>query len=104
MRTIFRLCAKSTFRLALAAAAAQDMAGFGTDLPLDDLDDVVDDPLVLLAFLTVVVGLLMDVFEVFGADTCVGVDVDDDDDDDDDEADDVQWTGGFGKAVGAGAS
>lgn len=60
----------------------------------------------LLAFLTVVVvGLLttlVDVFEVFGADTCVGVDVDDDDDDD--EADDVQWTGGFGRAVGAGAS
>lgn len=86
----------------MAAAAAQDMAGFCTDLGLDDLE--VDDPLVLLAFLTVVVvGLLMmDVFEVFGADTCVGVDVDDDDDDD--EADDVQWTGGFGKAVGAGAS
>lgn len=96
------MCAKSTCRLALAAAAAQDMAGFCTDLALDDLED--DDPLVLLAFLTVVVvGLLMvDVFEVFGADTCVGVDVDDDDDDD--EADDVQWTGGFGKAVGAGAS
>lgn len=96
------MCAKSTWRLALAAAAAQDMAGFCTDLALDDLED--DDPLVLLAFLTmVVVGLLMvDVFEVFGADTCVGVDVDDDDDDD--EADDVQWTGGFGKAVGAGAS
>lgn len=59
----------------------------------------------LLAFLTVVVvGLpttLVDVFEVFGTDTCVGVDVDDDDDD---EADDVQWTGGFGRAVGAGAS
>lgn len=91
--------AKSTLRAALAAAAAQDMAGFWTDLALDDLDE--DDPLVLLAFLTVVVvGLLMvDVFEVFGADTCVGVDVDDDD-----EADDVQWTGGFGKAVGAGAS
>lgn len=89
--------------MALAAAAAQDMAGFCTDLALDDLEE--DDPLVLLAFLTVVVvvvaGLLMvDVFEVFGADTCVGVDVDDDDD----EADDVQWTGGFGKAVGAGAS
>lgn len=86
----------------MAAAAAQDMAGFCTDLALDDLED--DDPLVLLAFLTVVVvGLLMvDVFEVIGADTCVGVDVDDDDDDD--EADDVQWTGGFGKAVGAGAS
>lgn len=71
---------------------------------MDDLEE--DDPLVLLAFLTVVVvvaGLLMvDVFEVFGADTCVGVDVDDDDDDD--EADDVQWTGGLGKAVGAGAS
>lgn len=87
----------------MAAAAAQDMAGFCTDLALDDLEE--DDPLVLLAFLTVVVvvvaGLLMvDVFEVFGADTCVGVD----DDDDDDEADDVQWTGGFGKAVGAGAS
>lgn len=87
----------------MAAAAAQDMAGFCTDLALDDLEE--DDPLVLLAFLTVVVvvvaGLLMvDVFEVFGADTCVGVDVDDDDD----EADDVQWTGGFGKAVGAGAS
>lgn len=94
------MCAKSTCRLALAAAAAQDMAGFCTDLALDDLED--DGPLVLLAFLTVVVvGLLMvDVFEVFGADTCVGVDVDDDDD----EADDVQWTGGFGKAVGAGAS
>lgn len=79
------------------------MAGFCTDLALDDLEE--DDPLVLLAFLTVAVvvaGLLMvDVFEVFGADTCVGVDVDDDDDD---EADDVQWTGGFGKAVGAGAS
>lgn len=90
--------------MALAAAAAQDMAGFCTDLALDDLEE--DDPLVLLAFLTVVVvvaGLLMvDVFEVFGADTCVGVDVDDDDDDD--EADDVQWTGGLGKAVGAGAS
>lgn len=90
--------------MALAAAAAQDMAGFWTDLALDDLEE--DDPLVLLAFLTVVVvvaGLLMvDVFEVFGADTCVGVDVDDDDDDD--EADDVQWTGGLGKAVGAGAS
>lgn len=89
----------------MAAAAAQDMAGFCTDLALDDLEE--DDPLVLLAFLTVVVvvvaGLLMvDVFEVFGADTCVGVDVDDDDDDD--EADDVQWTGGLGKAVGAGAS
>lgn len=88
----------------MAAAAAQDMAGFCTDLALDDLEK--DDPLVLLAFLTVVVvvvGLLMvDVFEVFGADTCVGVDVDDDDDDD--EADDVQWTGGLGKAVGAGAS
>lgn len=87
----------------MAAAAAQDMAGLCTDLALDDLEE--DDPLVLLAFLTVVVvvvaGLLMvDVFEVFGADTCVGVDVDDDDD----EADDVQWTGGFGKAVGAGAS
>lgn len=98
------MCAKSTCRLALAAAAAQDMAGFCTDLALDDLEE--DDPLVLLAFLTVVVvvaGLLMvDVFEVFGADTCVGVDVDDDDDDD--EADDVQWTGGLGKAVGAGAS
>lgn len=90
--------------MALAAAAAQDMAGFCTDLALDDLEE--NDPLVLLAFLTVVVvvaGLLMvDVFEVFGADTCVGVDVDDDDDDD--EADDVQWTGGLGKAVGAGAS
>lgn len=90
--------------MALAAAAAQDMAGFCTDLALDDLEE--DDPLVLLAFLTVdvvVAGLLMvDVFEVFGADTCVGVDVDDDDDDD--EADDVQWTGGLGKAVGAGAS
>lgn len=98
------MCAKSTCRLALAAAAAQDMAGFCTDLALDDLEE--NDPLVLLAFLTVVVvvaGLLMvDVFEVFGADTCVGVDVDDDDDDD--EADDVQWTGGLGKAVGAGAS
>lgn len=97
------MCAKSTCRLALAAAAAQDMAGFCTDLALDDLEE--DDPLVLLAFLTVVVvvGLLMmDVFEAFGADTCVGVDVDDDDDDD--EADDVQWTGGLGKAVGAGAS
>lgn len=98
------MCAKSTCRLALAAAAAQDMAGFCTDLALDDLEE--DDPLVLLAFLTVdvvVAGLLMvDVFEVFGADTCVGVDVDDDDDDD--EADDVQWTGGLGKAVGAGAS
>lgn len=62
------MCAKSTFRLALAAAAAQDMAGF-TDLALD-LDDVVvaddgDDPLLLLlAFLTVVVGLPPDVFEV----------------------------------------
>lgn len=98
------MCAKSTCRLALAAAAAQDMAGFCTDLALDDLEE--DDPLVLLAFLTVVVvvaGLQMvDVFEVFGADTCVGVDVDDDDEDD--EADDVQWTGGLGKAVGAGAS
>lgn len=95
--------AKSTLRVALAAAAAQDMAGFWTDLALVDLDE--DDPFVLLAFLTVVVvGLpttLVDVFEVFGADTCVGVDVDDDDDD---EADDVQWTGGFGRAVGAGAS
>lgn len=92
--------------MALAAAAAQDMAGF-TDLALD-LDDVADaddgdDPLLLLAFLTVVVGLLPDVFEVLmwllGADICVGVV-----DDDDDEGDDVQWTGGFGKAVGAGAS
>lgn len=83
----------------MAAAAAQDMAGL-TDLALDlDVADDGDDPL-LLAFLTVVVGLLMDVFEVvLGADTCVVGD-----DDDDDEADDVQWTGGFGKAVGAGAS
>lgn len=83
----------------MAAAAAQDMAGF-TDLALDlDVADDGDDPL-LLAFLTVVVGLLMDVFEVvLGTDTCVVGD-----DDDDDEADDVQWTGGFGKAVGAGAS
>lgn len=104
MRIIFRLCAKSTFRLALAAAAAQDMAAGFTDLALD-LDDVVDEEVedgvpLLLAFLddatTVVVGclLMMDVFEVFGADTCVV----------DDEADDVQWTGGFGNAVGAGAS
>lgn len=94
------MCAKSTCRLALAAATAQDMAGFTTDLAAVaalDLDD--DDPL-LLAFLTVGVGLLMDVFEVLlGADTCVV-----DDDDDDDVADDVQWTGGLGKAVGAGAS
>lgn len=91
--------AKSTCRLALAAATAQDMAGF-TDLAAVaalDLDD--DDPL-LLAFLTVGVGLLMDVFEVLlGADTCVV-----DDDDDNDAADDVQCTGGLGKAVGAGAS
>lgn len=92
------MCAKSTCRLALAAATAQDMAGF-TGLAALDLDvaDDGDDPL-LLAFLTVVVGLLRDVFEVLlGADTCVV-------DDDNDEADDVQWTGGFGRAVGAGAS
>lgn len=83
----------------MAAATAQDMAGFTTDLVVVatlDLDD--DDPL-LLAFLTVGVGLLMDVFEVLlGADACVV------DDDDDNAADDVQWTGGLGKAVGAGAS
>lgn len=74
------------------------MAGFTTDLAAVaalDLDD--DDPL-LLALLTVGVGLLMDVFEVLlGADACVDVD-------DNDAADDVQWTGGLGKAVGAGAS
>lgn len=98
------MCAKSTFRLALAAAAAQDMAAGFTDLALD-LDDVEDENVtedLLLAALgdaTAVVAVLltMDVFEVFGADTCVVVLVDG-------EADDVQWTGGFGKAVGAGAS
>lgn len=40
------------------------------------------------------VGLLMDDFEVFKADDIVTLD----------EAEDVQCTGGFGNAVGAGAS
>lgn len=40
------------------------------------------------------VGLLVDDFEVFKADDIVTLD----------EAGDVQCTGGFGKAVGAGAS
>lgn len=100
---------KSTFRLALAAAVAQDIAGF-TDLALDlddddDNDDDDDkeagDDALLVAFLVatdVEVGLLMDVFEVFKADaTVVAVMLVD-------EVDDVQCTGGFGKAVGAGAS
>lgn len=73
--------------MALAAATAQDMTGF-TDLAFDlyNVADDGDDPL-LLAFLTMVVDLLLDVFEVLlGADTCVGVV----DDDDDNKVDDVQ--------------
>lgn len=63
------------------------MTGF-TDLAFDlyNVADDGDDPL-LLAFLTMVVDLLLDVFEVLlGADTCVGVV----DDDDDNKVDDVQ--------------
>lgn len=96
-----RLCAKSTLRLALAAAAAQDIAGFiyfALDLDNDDDDDeeAGDDALLvtLLAATVVEIGLLMYVFEVVKADATVV----------DDEAVDVQCTGGFGNAVGAGAS
>lgn len=100
MRAIFRLCVKSTVLLARAAAAAQDTAGF-TDFALDLEDEEGGDDTLPLAFLMLLdaeVGLLMDVFEVFKADTTVVFD------DDVDVDIDVQCTGGFGKAVGAGAS
>lgn len=95
---------KSTLRLALAAAAAQDIAGFTADFTLDlDVVVIVDETtdegaLLLQEFLALMtdaeVVLLVDNLEVFKADDIVTLD----------EAGDVQCTGGFGKAVGAGAS
>lgn len=96
------MCAKSTLRLALAAAAAQDIVGFTVfALDLLDVDDGDDDddandeddalPLVSLLAIDIVVALL--VFGVLKADATIR-----------DEADEVQCTGGFGRAVGAGAS
>lgn len=94
---------KSTLRLALAAAAAQDIAGFTTDFTFDldanigDEETADEGTLLYKAFLALTtdgeVGLLMDDFEVFKADDIVTL-----------PADDVQCTGGFGNAVGAGAS
>lgn len=98
-RIILRLFEKSAFRLALAAAAAHDIAGF-TDLTLtldadDDGERTIDDddlPLVFLATPDTDIGLLVELAEVFKAAVVI------------DGTDEVQCTGGFGKAVGAGAS
>lgn len=91
---------KSAFRLVLAAAIAHDIAGF-IDLTLtlyveDDGEKTADNDDLQLVFLTTSdtdVGLLV-VLEVFKADVTVVMDGEDD----------VQCTGGFGNAVGAGAS
>lgn len=76
---------KSTLRLALAAAVAQDMAGFTADftLILDGgvaLEEPAEGALAGLALTTdAEVGLLADDLEVFKADDIVILDVDDED-------------------------
>lgn len=82
----------------MAAAAAQDMASL-TDFAfdLDDEEAGGDVALMMGTVLEPPTQLFMDVFEVVvKADATVDAVVD--------ETGDVQWTGGFGKAVGAGAS
>lgn len=80
---------KSTLRLALAAAVAQDIAGFTADftLILDGgvaLEETADGALLLQAFLVLTtdaeVGLLVDDLEVFKADDIVILDDVDDED------------------------
>lgn len=95
-----RLYVKSAFLFVLAAAAAQDIAGFA-DFTLtldvggiDDDEEVIDgDDLQLVILATIDAGLL-DVLEVFKVGVAVVMD----------GVDEVQCTGGFGRAVGAGAS
>lgn len=79
---------KSTLRLALAAAVAQDIAGFTADftLILDGgvaFEETADGALLLQAFLALTtdaeVGLLVDDLEVFKADDIVILDVDGED-------------------------
>lgn len=76
---------KSTLRLALAAAVAQDTAGFTADftLILDGgvaFEETADGALAVLALTTdAEVGLLADDFEVFKADDIVILDVGDED-------------------------
>lgn len=95
---------KSTLRLALAAAAAQDIAGFTADFTLDLVvviigEEITDEGFLLLQALLALmtdaeVCLLVDRFETFKAGDIVTLD----------EIGEVQCTGGLGKAVGAGAS